>query len=144
MCFRIFLSFRRVWFSSDDFAQSYGPSKRVTNMNLGHVKGLYDVNEGAIVWLMNFECREVRFLSKYFPKKSMGLPVPMHPLFLHILILSLILLYNNVSSMSSSRGSLINVKVFSGAFGFDPRPVSSRIKSTLSSNLLYHLKHVHD
>ena len=39
MCFRIFLpSFRRVWLSSDDFAKSYRPSKRVTDMNPGHVK----------------------------------------------------------------------------------------------------------
>ena len=55
MCFRIFLpSFRRVWFSSDDFAQSYRLSKRVTNMSPGHVKGIHDVREVAIFWLMNF------------------------------------------------------------------------------------------
>ena len=47
MCFRIFLpSFCQVWFSYEDFAQSYMLSKRVTNMKAGHVKG--DVNEVAI------------------------------------------------------------------------------------------------
>ena len=47
LCFLIFLpSFCRVCFSSDDFAQSYRLSKRVTNMNPGHVKG--DVNEVPI------------------------------------------------------------------------------------------------
>ena len=46
MCFLIFLPyFRRVWFSSDDFVQSYRLSKRVTNMNPGHVKGVHHVNE---------------------------------------------------------------------------------------------------
>ena len=46
MCFRIFLpSIRLVWFSSDDFAQSYRLSKRVTNMNPGHVKSVHNVNE---------------------------------------------------------------------------------------------------
>ena len=49
MYFRIFLpSFRRIWFSSDDFVQSYRLSKRVTNMNPGYVKSLHDVNEVAI------------------------------------------------------------------------------------------------
>ena len=49
MCFHIFLpSFCRVWFSSDEFAQSYRLSKRVTNMNQGHVKRIHDVNEVAI------------------------------------------------------------------------------------------------
>ena len=143
MCFHTFLrSFRQVWFSSDDFAQSYRLSKRVTNMILGHVKGVHDFNEFAIFWLMNLAFREVHFLSKYSPQKSNGLLVLMS--FVHILILSLITLCNNVSSLSSSRGSLINVNVFSSTFGFDPRPVSSRIKSTLSSNLLHHLKQVHD
>ena len=48
MCFRIFLpSFRRVCFSSDNFAQSYRLSKRVTNMNPGHVKRVHDINEVA-------------------------------------------------------------------------------------------------
>ena len=121
MCFHIFLpSFRRVWFSSDDFAQSYRLLKRVTNMNPGHVKGVHDVNEVAIFWLMNFAFRCIH------------------------LLLSLITLCNNVSSLSSTRGSLINFNVFSATFGFDPRPVSSRIKSSLSSNLLHHLKQVHD
>ena len=70
-CFRIFLqSFRRVWFSSDAFVQSYRLSKRVTNMNSGHVKGEHDVNEVAIVWLMNFTFREIHFLSNYSPKKQ--------------------------------------------------------------------------
>ena len=47
--FPIFLqSFHRVWFSSDDFAQNYRLSKRVTNMNPGHVKSVHDVNEVAI------------------------------------------------------------------------------------------------
>ena len=55
MFFRIFLpSFARVWFSSDDFAQCYKLSKRVTNMNPGHVKGVHDVSEVAILWLMDF------------------------------------------------------------------------------------------
>ena len=50
ICFCIFMpSFRRVWFSSDDFAQSYGLSKRVTYMNPGHVKGVHDVNEVALL-----------------------------------------------------------------------------------------------
>ena len=49
MCFRIFLpSLPRVLFSSNDFAQSYRLSKRVTNMNPGHVKSVHDVNEVAI------------------------------------------------------------------------------------------------
>ena len=133
MCFRIFLSsFRRVWFSSDDFVQSYRLSKRVTKTNPGHVKGVHDVNEVAIFWLMNFAFRKVYFLSKYSPQKSNGLLVPMYSSFVYILILSLIILCNNVSSLSSSRCSLINVNVFSSTFGFDPRPVSYRIKSTLS------------
>ena len=72
MFFRIFLpSFRRVWFSSDDFAQSYKLSKSVTNMNPGHVKSVHDVNEVAIFWLMGFAFR-VYFLSKYPPPKSNG------------------------------------------------------------------------
>ena len=53
ICFLIFLpSFRRVCLSSDDFAQSYKLSKRVTNMNPGHVKG--DVNEVAIFFIDAF------------------------------------------------------------------------------------------
>ena len=145
MCFRIFLpSFRRVWFSSDDFAQSYRLSKRITNMNPGHVKCVHDANEVAIFWLMDFALKEVHYLSKYSSKKSNGLLVPMYSLFVHIIILSLIILCNNDSSMSSSRGSLINVNVFSVTFGFDPRPVLYRIKSTHSSNLLHHLKQVND
>ena len=56
MCFRILLpSFRRVWFSSDVFAQRYRRSERVNDMNQGHVKGVHDVNEVAIFWLMNFK-----------------------------------------------------------------------------------------
>ena len=71
VCFLIFLpSFRRVWFSSDDFAQSYRLSKRVTNMNPGHFKGVHNVNEVATFWLMNLAFREVHFLSKYSPKKQ--------------------------------------------------------------------------
>ena len=66
--FRIFWpSFCRVWFSSDDFAQSYRLSKRVTNMNPGHVKG--DDNEVTIFSLINFAFI-VHFLSKYSPKKQ--------------------------------------------------------------------------
>ena len=142
MFFRIFLSyFRRVWFSSDDFAQSYKLSKRVTNMNPGHVKGVHDVNEVAIFWLMDFAFREVHFLSKYSPPKTNGLLEPVYSSFVRIIILSLIILCNIVSSLSSSRGSLINANVFSVTFGFDLRPY--RIKSTLSSNLLHHLKQVH-
>ena len=72
MCFRIFLpSFPRVWFSSDDLAQNFRLSKRVTNMNPEHVKGLHDVNEVAIFWLMNMAVRKVHFLSRYFPQKAM-------------------------------------------------------------------------
>ena len=109
-------------------------------MNPGHVKVVHNVNEVAIFWLMDFASKEVHYLSKYSPKNN-GLLVPMYSSFVHILILSLIILCNNVSSLSSSRGSLINVNVFSVTFGFDPRPVSYRIKST---NLLYHLKQVND
>ena len=55
MCFRIFLpSFRRVWFSSDDSAQSNGLSKRVTNMNPGHVKGVHDVHYVNVSVLIKF------------------------------------------------------------------------------------------
>ena len=68
LCFRIYLpSFCRVWFSSDDFAQSHRLSKRVTNMTPGHVKG--DVNEVAIFLLINFAFI-VHFLLKYSPKKQ--------------------------------------------------------------------------
>ena len=50
MCFCIFLpSFCRVWLSSNDFVQIYRLSKRVTNMNPGHVKGVRDVNEMALL-----------------------------------------------------------------------------------------------
>ena len=142
MYFRIFLSsFGRVLLSSDDFVQSYRLSKRVSCMNPGHVKDVHDVKEVAIVWLMNFEIREVCFFSKYPPQNGNGLFVS----FVYILILSLIILCNNDSSLSSSRGgALIYVNIFSVTFGFDPRPVSSRNKSTLSSNLLHHLKQVHD
>ena len=103
-------------------------------MNPGHVKDVHDVKEVAIVWLMNFEIREVCFFSKYPPQNNE----------LYILILSLLILCNNDRSLSSSRGALIYVKVFSVTFGFDPQPVSSRNKSTLSSNLLHHLKQVYD
>ena len=106
ICFCIFLpSFRRVWFSSDDFGQSYRLSRRVTNP--GHVKGVHDLNEVAIFWLMDSTFREVHYLSKVFPPKSNGLLVPMYSSFVHISILSLIILCNNVISLSSSRGSLI-------------------------------------
>ena len=139
MCSRMFLpSFRRVWFSSGDFVQSYRLSKRVTGMNPGHV------NEVAIFWFMNFTFREVYFLSKYSPPPTKAMDSLYRCInLLYTLILSLIILCNNVSSLSSSRGSLINVNVFCATFGFDPRLVSSRIKSTLSSNLLHHLKQVH-
>ena len=64
MCFCIFLpSFRRVWFSSDDFGQSYRLSKRVTNMNLGHVKCVQDVNEVTLIGLMSF-------LMRFSPNKQ--------------------------------------------------------------------------
>ena len=43
-------------------------------MNPGHVKGVHDVNEVAIFWLMNFTFREIHFLSKY-PQKRNGLLV---------------------------------------------------------------------
>ena len=115
-------------------------------MNQGHVKSVHDVNEVAIFKVKNFTFREVHFLSKYSPKSN-GLLVPMYSSFVHIFILSLIILCNNVSSLSSSRGTLINVNVFSVKFGYEsyvPQPLSSRIKSTLSSNLLHHLKQVHD
>ena len=95
----LFATFSPIWFSSDDFAQSYRLSKRVTNMNPGHVKGIHHDNEVAIFWLMNFSFREVHFLSKYSPKISNGLLVPMYSSFVHTLILSLIILCNNVSSL---------------------------------------------
>ena len=110
-------------------------------MNPGHVKGVHDANEVAIVWLMNFTFREIDFLSNVPPQKAML--VPMYSSFVHILILSLIIRCANVRSLSSSRGSLINVNVFSVTFGLDLRPVSLRIRSTLSSNLLHNLKQVH-
>ena len=70
MCIRIFLpSFRQVWFSSDDFAQSYRLSKRVTNMNPGHIKSVHDVNESAIFKLTNFVFRG-SFPIKIFPLKK--------------------------------------------------------------------------
>ena len=126
--FPIFLpSFHRVLFSSDDFALSYRLSKIVTNMNPGHVKGVHDVNEVAIFWFMNFTFREIHFLSNYSSRKSNRWLVPMYTSFVHILTLTLIILCNNVNSLSSSRGSLINVNVFSQKFDFDPRPVSFRI-----------------
>ena len=96
-------------------------------MNLGHVKGVHDV-----ILVDEIRVREVHYLSKYSPQKCNGLLEPMYSSFVHILILSLVILCNNVSSLSSSSGSLINVNVFSVTFGLDPRPVSSRIKSTLS------------
>ena len=100
VCFCIFLpTFCRVWFSSDEFAQSYRPSKRVTNMNPGHVEGVHDVIEVALIWFMSFAIREAHFLSKYSPQKINGLLVPMYSLFDHIHILSLIIICNNVSSL---------------------------------------------
>ena len=123
MCLRFFLpSFCQVWFSSDDFAQSYRLSKRGININQGQVKGLNDINDVANFWLMNFTFREVHFLSKHSPQKRDGLLIPMYSSFVRILILSLIIIHNNVSSLSSSSGSLINVNVFYVTFGFDPRP----------------------
>ena len=129
MCVRIILpSLHRVWFRSDDFAQSYRLSKSVTNMNPGHVKGVHDVNEVAFFWLMNLTFREVHFLSKYSHKKQ-WLALPIHSTFVDILILTLIILCNNVSSLSSSTRSQINFNVFSVSFGFDPRPC--RLESNL-------------
>ena len=100
ICFLILLpSFPRVWLGSDDFAQSYRLSKRVTNMNPAHVKD--DVNEVAIFWLMHFAFR-AHFLTKYSPlphKKGNGLLVSMYSSFVHILILSLITICNNASSL---------------------------------------------
>ena len=111
----IFLpSFRQVWFSSDDFAQNYRLSKRVTSMNPGHGKGVHDVNEVALYWLMSFAFREVHFLSKYSPKKSNGLLVPMYSLFPDQYYETMLVV------LSSSRGSLIKVNVLSVSFGFDP------------------------
>ena len=105
MCFCIFLpSFRRVWFRSDDFAQSYRLSKRVTNMNPGHVKGVHDVNEVAFFWLMNLTFREVHFLSKYSPKSNVLLSPMYSSLFVDILILTLIILCNNVCSFLHPQG----------------------------------------
>ena len=119
-------------------------SKRVTNTNPGHVKGVHDVNEVAIFWLVNL----AKFIiSQSIPapppphQKNNGLLVVMYSSFVHILILSLITLF---TCLSSSRGSLINVNVTSVTLGFDPRPLSSRIKTTLSSHLLHNLKQVHD
>ena len=115
-------------------------------MNPGHVKGVHDVNAVAIFLLMNFTFREIHFLSKY-PQKSNGLRVPIYSSLVHIVNLSLIILCNNVSCLFSSKGSLLMytyVNVFSVMFGFVPRPVSFRIKSTHSSNLLHQLKQVHD
>ena len=141
MCFRIFLqSFRRVWFSSDEFAQSYRLSKRVNNMNPGHVKGVHDVNEVALFRLMSFAFREVHFLSNYSPQKRNGLLVPMYSLFVHIHILPLIILCSNVSSLVFIQTVTNQCKRFLCNVWFRP----SRIKSTLSSNLLYHFKQVHD
>ena len=94
MCYRIFLpSFRRVWFSSDDFVLSNRLSKRVTNMNPGHVKGVHDVNEVAIIWLMNFTFRENHFLSKYIPQNAMDC------------------FYRSIYRLSSSRWSLLKFNV---------------------------------
>ena len=116
---RIFLpSFCRVWFSSDVFVQSYRISKRVTNMNPGHVKGVHDVNEVTIFWLMNFAFRKFHFLPMYSPPKSNGLLKPVYSSFVLILILPLIILCNDVDSLSSPRGSLINFNVFSVTFDF--------------------------
>ena len=50
-------------------------------MNQGHVKGVQDVIEVALYWLMSFANREAYFLSKYSPQKSNGLLVPMYLLF---------------------------------------------------------------
>ena len=71
-------------------------------MNPGHVKGVHDVNEVAIFWLMNFAFREYNFLSKNSHKKSNKLLVLMYSSFVHILILSLITLYNGISSTVDS------------------------------------------
>ena len=89
-------------------------------MSPGHAKGVHDVNEVAIFWLRIFMFREIHFLSKYPSKNRNGLLVPMYSSIVHILILCLIILCNNVSSLFSSRGSLINVNVFSVTFGFFP------------------------
>ena len=80
------------------------------------------------------------FLFKVFPQKSNELLLQMYSSFVHIPILSLIALCNNVSSLFSSRGSLFDFNVFSVTFEFDPRPVSPRVIYALASNLLHRLK----
>ena len=50
----------------------------------GHVKGVHDVIEVALFWLMRFAIREAHFLSKYSSPKSNGLLVPMYLLFVVI------------------------------------------------------------
>ena len=39
-------------------------------MNPRHVKGVHDVNEVTLVWLMTFAFRKVHFLSMYSPQKQ--------------------------------------------------------------------------
>ena len=88
-------------------------------MSPGHVKGVHEVNEVTFFWLMNFTLREIHFLSNYSSQKSNRLLVLMYSSFVHILVLFMIILCNYVSNLSSSRGSLINVNVYSVTFGFD-------------------------
>ena len=145
ICFLILLpSFPRVWLGSDDFAQSYRLSKRVTNMNPAHVKD--DVNEVAIFWLMHFAFR-AHFLSKYSPlphKKAMNCLYRC----IHRLYTSLYYPWSQYVTMLEffiqGVNYQCNVNIVSETFGFHPQPVSSRIKYTLSSNLLHNLKQVHD
>ena len=101
----------------------------------GHVKG--NGNEVAIFWLINFSFI-VHFLSKYPPKKQWIALTDVFIICTHP--------YTITRSLSSSRGSLININLFSVhvTLSFKPRPVSARIKSTPSSNLLHHIKQVHD
>ena len=59
----------------------------------------------------------------------------MYSLFIHTLLLAMILqamikLCNSVRSLSSSRGSLINVNVYSVTFGFELDP--SRLESNIT------------
>ena len=98
-------------------------------MNPGHVKGVHDVIEVALFWLMRFAIREPHFLSKYSPQKSNGLLVLMNLLF--VIICSHPFTtpdHNMLVVVSSSRGSLINANVVSVTFGFDPRSLPSIIK----------------
>ena len=80
-------------------------------MNPGHGKGVHDVNEVALFWLMSFAFREIRFLSKYSPKKQLIACTDVFIVCTHETMLVV---------LSSSRGSQIKANVFSVTFGFDP------------------------